>query len=468
VLSGAAQDYLLSYLPIIVPSVTPRQDADFWNASAELTWKHGFSTFTVLPAFRHVDYDNLSHSGFVVGQRATSNQSSLELRWAGDVERANWVTGLYYFRELEAAKTRILASPLIQDIDIYFRPDTRSYAAFGQATINVTPTLRAIAGARYTSDERSMDGRTQDYSLGFARPFSGSKTFTKTTGKVGLEYDLAPKNMLYATVSTGFKSGGINQEVAPNVFLPERLTSYEIGSRNRFFDDRLQINAEVYYWKYRDRQETTITLDNSFFVNLIVENAGQATIKGANIDIVAKPWRNGSFHGFIEYNRARYDSYVYTTVDTAYGVPFFDPRSTGCKVGDATPGELPGSTFRSIDCSGFPLPRSPEWTGTLGYTHEVTFGNGGQLTLDATGQFASSRYLWQNFIAVTRAKPYTTVDLSGTYALPGGHWSASVFARNVTNETVYQGGFVNPYIATLFAATINPPRTFGARLSYSF
>nr|WP_053000103.1 TonB-dependent receptor [Sphingomonas sp. Y57] len=467
-LDPRAQQYLLSFNPALVPSVRPFQDGDFANASAEFNADLGFATMTVLPAYRHVKYQNFVHSGFIVGQATNSDQLSLEARLSRAGTALKWVAGLYYFREKQDAQTTIIASPFIQDVDFFFHPDTRSYAAFGEATVTITDSLRAIGGLRYTSDRRKMTGVADDHILSLMRPFAGGKRFTRVTWKAGAEYDLSDRNMLFATASTGFKSGGVNQEVAPNIYRPEKLTAFEVGSRNRFLDNRLQVNVELFYWKYDDHQETTITLDNSFFVNLRVVNAGKATIKGGNIDIVARPTANGTLRASLEYTDAVYGQFAFPTIDSAFGIQFFDPRSTGCGIGPAVAGPLPGSTGRTIDCSGKRLPRAPKWSGNIGYDHSFAISDRSKIVLSVDMQLASWRWLWTSFNGSSRASGYTVANASASFVTADDRLSFTAFVRNLNDGRAYQGGFTNPYVANLFAATINPPRQYGGRVSYKF
>ena len=66
--------------------------------------------------------------------------------------------------------------------------------------------------------------------------------------------------MLYASVSTGFKAGGFfatgDNAVIDNSYKPEEITAYAIGSKNRFGSDRIQLNAEAFFWDYTDHQES--------------------------------------------------------------------------------------------------------------------------------------------------------------------------------------------------------------------
>lgn len=467
VLSSAAQTYLATYNPIVPRSAHVGIDNDYWNVSAELNADLGFAQLTVLPAFRHTRVDATNYSGFVIGQAADSAESTFEARLSKATDAVKWVAGLYYFREREGAATAIDASAFIQEIDIAFHPYTESYAAFGQATVSVTDALRLIGGLRFTSDRHELEGSTTDVPTGVVTPFGGAKTFEKTTWKAGIEYDLGPQNMLYFTAATGFKSGGINQEPAPNTYQPESLTAFELGSRNRFLANRLQANLELFYWKYKDQQNTVITFDNNYQINLIVLNAGQATMRGGDLDVSFKATAADTLRLFGEFNDSKYNSFVYTTANTIFGAPIFNPASTGCVLGAPTQGPIPPSTVREVDCSGMPLPRAPRFTGSARWDHAIPVGMG-SLTLDGELQFASPRYLTFNFTDAVHAAAYRIWNLGATYASAGGKWTVAAFVRNLTNEPLYTGGFDTIYSSPLAALAINPPRTFGVRLGVNF
>ncbi len=80
----------------------------------------------------------------------------------------------------------------------------------------------------------------------------------------------------YATVATGYKAGGFFPSVpAPNnSFAPEKLTAFTLGSRNRFLDRRLQLNAEAFYWDYKDKQERFLGIASGGSTGLLTTNAG--------------------------------------------------------------------------------------------------------------------------------------------------------------------------------------------------
>jgi hypothetical protein len=72
--------------------------------------------------------------------------------------------------------------------------------------------------------------------------------------KAGIEYDLTEQSMMYAHIATGFKQGGLNTSAPPTEFEPEELVAYEFGSKNRFFENKMQMNLEAFYYQYDNMQ----------------------------------------------------------------------------------------------------------------------------------------------------------------------------------------------------------------------
>lgn len=456
------------------------RDNSFWNVSAELNWNLGPVLLTVLPAYRDV---RIEERNYPAGLRntipeATSEQTTLETRLSSATERLKWVAGLYYYDEDQKALQNIFQGILQDNVGEYF-PKTTSYAAFGQATLRVTDELRVLAGARYTDERREARGSLTTNSPNGLPPgtplphlletFGGQRDFSDTTWKAGLEYDLTPENMLFVTAATGFKAGGFNQTVPPmDTYEPEKLRAYTLGSRNRFADGRLQLNVEVFHWKYTDNQIAHAIFDPLGNVNLITQNAGEATMEGANIDVQAALTRNDRVQAFVEFNDASYDRFSYETAFSVFGVPLFNPASVGCPVGAPFPGSSFGTQLIRVECSGFQLPRAPKWTASLAYEHTFHLPGGANLNAGLTGQYASERWLGFEFVQNQRAAAYETFDVDLTYVSANSKWSISGFVHNVTDEAVYTGGAVQAFAPPLVYATIGPPRTYGARLRFNF
>ncbi|MGP0057291.1 MAG: TonB-dependent receptor [Steroidobacteraceae bacterium] len=493
---------------VAFPSTVPRQDNKFYDAHAELTVDFGPSQLTVLPAHRVAELDNTTFPGsFLYMSRGTSTADSMEVRLGGTSSTLKWVGGLYYFKETYDSTENINAG-LVQDNLPVTDQSTRSEAAFGEVTFSLTPTTRLIAGARYTSDNKHLaDTLTatpptiaflpvspQGISCFQALPkpctlesISGNATFNKPTWKLGFEQDLAPDNMLYATASEGFKAGGFNQAASvsnpstPSQFAPETLTAYELGSKNRFFEQRLQINGELFYWDYQNHQEPHINLDGQDQIAFAYTNAGKATSSGVDLEIELQATKADRLTGNVEYNHAYYNSFTYDVPNNASGGPFArgvgngfgstDPMSplaanTACATSPIASGPLAGGVH--VDCSGFQLLHAPTWTGSAGYSHHFNFDAGDSLNLALDAQYSGPRWLAIDFLSAERAPSYVTTNASLTYVSASNHWSVAAFGRNLFNETVETVAFENPFVAGYVVGNVGPPRTYGVRLSARF
>lgn len=472
-----------------------RNDLRFYNVSAQFDWKLGGGVaLTIIPAYRRseMQYRNLLgftyYNGGALGSFAatpeTSDATSLEMRLAGKTGPLDWLVGLFYYNE-DQFQQYAIDGGYLQRPGLIAGYGTTSYAAFTQSTLALTNSIRLILGARYTSDKRTLEnGQTYLVSpaafqgapppaaaaCAFPAPtqpqclvdsYSGRKIFTNFSWKFGLEADVFDNSLFYATASRGFKAGGFNTQSAAGrpgealLFQPEVLTAYEAGLKSRFFSNRLQANVSVFYWDYKNHQEPVLTFTNVPGVtNLIYQNAGAAEIYGATLDLVARPWKGGTITGSAEYAHSKYTSYEIAIPSFSY-----NPANNGCRVAAANPATT------TLDCSGFQVARTPEWSGNVGLAQEFEVGPG-KIVANADFTYASARWIGVDFIRNSRANAYGKLDLALGYRADAG-WSLTGFVRNVTNATIYTDGAKTPF-SPLFYANIQAPRTYGARLGFKF
>lgn len=124
----------------------------------------------------------------------------------------------------------------------------------------------------------------------------------------------------------------------------------------------------------------------------------------------------------------------------------------------------------TVNCSGFPMIRSPKWSGNVGFTQVFELGNGGDVSFDADMSFASSRFVSADCTAAQLAKAYQNISDSLTYNAPDDRWFVSAFVRNLTNEAIYSGGGGHQaaFVAGWNTSNIAPPRTWGDRVGVKF
>ena len=437
------------------------------NISAEFNYNIDSTKLTFLPAYRSSSDNSFNYSsGFPFGVSEQIREQSDELRLSKENDRLKLTVGLYYFNERDNFNQFALISPLVAPLDtqILANLGTQSYAGFGQATINVTPSFRLIGGVRYTDEHKTMGGSRimKGITPYQTSNLAGTATFKASTFRAGTEYDVTSSNMIYATISNGFKSGGFNTfepiNGISNVYQPETLMSYDAGSRNRFFENRLQINVEGFYWDYKNAQESHLTYDPYGNLQFETLNAASATVYGADIDTVGRVTPNDTLSASLELSNSYFNNF-------AYQIPtgFYSPGSTAC---GASASGVAG--FTSLNCSNRPLPRAPHWSGNASYQHEFDLGDNGSITGALSFDFAGRRYLAVDYTKAESAPSYYRTNITVTYTTADGKYSIAGFVRNAGNAAVYLGGIETATAPGYFLANIDAPRTFGARLTAHF
>jgi iron complex outermembrane receptor protein len=441
-----------------------------WGVSANLDVNLGFATLTLLPAYRDTKGDYYSNTGgFGFGDSEDSKTTTFEARLANSGPGYNWVVGAYSFNEHMTYDSVVAALPFISSTNHVSKLDDNTWAVFGQGSKELLPHLRLIGGLRYTDEHKAVAGSRVDFnSAGVGRPgvFAGEHSWTASNYKAGVEYDVAPQSMLYGTVSTGFKAGGFT--IAGSsilVFNPEQLTSYEIGSKNRFFDNRLQLNASAYYWDYKNHQEPHLGPGPGGTVTFLTSNAGKATIKGVDFSAIYKLTADDTLNLDLEYNDTQYNSFSY---DVNAG--FANAQTTGCKIGPTHTSVIDSTNVavNSVDCSGFQLAKAPAWSGTVGYAHVFELSNGGRLTSAVNTHFSSQIWGGVDFIANEHLPAYNQTNFDLTYDAPGRAWSVTAFVKNIENSAAYTNSFEAQFVAGLVHASILAPQTYGVRVAAHF
>lgn len=484
---------------LTVPLSNAFTDTTIYSIGAELNWDLGFGTLTVLPAYRQGELNDLHYAaGFHVENHNRDKQTSVEARLGNSSEKLKWVVGGYYFNERQTGLPGYSSLRVLQGITTQIQSpldtQTKSYAAFGQATYSLTDRFRVTGGLRYTHEAKRDDESINFYTLPAqppappgtctfgifdpttptpptfclqSVPIHASVTFRNVSYKAGVEIDVAPQSMAYANVSTGFKSGGFYSAPPPNTFKPEKLFAIDAGVKNRFLDNRLQLNVEAFYWRYKDHQETFVgpTSSPGFFTFQTV-NAGRAQSYGADLEIAFRATQYDEMNLKVEYDKTRYNVFTFSYASGLLGAPV-----TSCTLGPFV------GFSQQVDCSGKPLVRAPAWSGTAGYTHTFDLGASGSLDATFAAQFASGSYLSADFLQAARQSSYVLGNFDLAYMTTTKAWVVSAFVHNIGNEAVATQAYRTPFVSTAnplanpdgaIFATLRPPRTFGARVRYNF
>jgi iron complex outermembrane recepter protein len=472
----------------------------YTGVEATIDWKTPIGTLTFLPAFRDRQLDYASFAtGVLLAEDSEERQTTMELRLASDNTQAfRYVVGAYYMDDPD----KVPKYDVNQQANVTFQnytADTVSDALFANLTYAVTPAFRLNAGARYTQDRKDFDGLSVSNSIvcqqhnmyglpscpaAASFPYSDaapvppdyipnaagtittispvpnneSDSYSKVTWRAGANYDLTDENMLYASVETGFKSGGFFFAPAGvlDSYVPETITAYTLGAKNRFLDNTLQANLELFYWDYHNQQISHLDSAN-FVVYFPTQNIGSSTIKGAELDLQWKAQRNTLLSGDVQYNDAVYDTYVYQVPNQNGGFG----NGTGCA------GPLSGQTATTytIDCSGKTPPYAPRWTLSGDAQQTLPLANGAKLVGDANVHYQSTTLTALEFLPVETQGGYAMWNFDLTYSTAGDRLFVGGYVDNAFNKTALAFSFLTPF-SQFSTATLQHPRTFGARFGF--
>ncbi len=177
------------------------------------------------------------------------------------------------------------------------------YAAYTQGTYDFTDRLSLTLGARITSERKRVSNEIVAGTPGFVGAnvrragetdfaFERSDRFKDISPMASLSFRPTDETLVYTTFARGFKSGGFNGRAnavaLTNPVGDEQLTSYEVGFKSGWFDNRLQVNGAGYWSIYEDIQ-LTIPSGGGGQAQILVLNAGEAEIKGGELEIRALP-----------------------------------------------------------------------------------------------------------------------------------------------------------------------------------
>jgi iron complex outermembrane receptor protein len=336
----------------------------------------------------------------------------------------------------------------------------RSYAGFGEVTYSVLDNLRLTGGLRYSYDDDSTHGVSQELIpvAGIALPpsaYSLALSDHRVDWKGGVEFDLDATSMAYATVQTGFIDGGFNIDASTSsasTFKPETLLAYTAGIKNRFFDGALQLNAEAFYYDYKDLQVSAFNVSTGSNDQY---NVPKSEIHGLQVDSIYRPFSRTTFDANVGLLRA---------VITSGVLPPIAVYSCG------VPGAIPAylcSPNSLINYKGQTLPNSPTVSASMGLTQQWDLPNGGLIEGRAATHYEASTWALFEHLQGLEKPAYTKTDLSLSYHLPNNGWRVGLWVKNVENTaTRVTPATTNVYgLQTWF---LDPPRTYGLRIDYKF
>ena len=425
------------------------------------------TSYTDYQQFSEGDVDFSFSATWMAGITQDLQAFSQEFHLASiDTDPFEWLVGLYYFDEDndEVFYDTLISFPLIfgpgalfdsrviglgssttDGFTLNYREttsQTTSTAVFADVSFQLSDQWRAQFGGRYTED----DVRNNTTDIGGAAPralANASKTFTNFSWKAGLEWQLTPDNMAYFIASTGYKAGFFNRYtvIIPGQTVdvePEEIDNFAIGSKNRFLNNRLQVNAEI-YWNDIDNAHT-YTFDASVPTS-VGAAAGKASTFGVEVELAATPSDDLHITAMLAYLDATYDEYL--------------GFSDGAYLTDG------------IDVSGNKRERSPEWTASFTAAYDIDMGSRGVLTPYLQFAYKDDYFITAlNDPFLDHQKSYTQTDIRLSWVSAEGKFDAEVFVTNIEDNFPMLGGFFA--FGGMWIHSGPEPRMVGLRLGVTF
>ncbi len=414
-----------------------------------------------------------------VAEANFSVETPLPLDWM----KLNWLVGAFYLgtnTSLDIVTdayfhiTNTLAGQVLARTDsgpAEIETSATSTAIFGNLDWELWDQVTLSGGLRYSWDWKDADLLTTGATFVFpdfpglgtacaAPPIDAHEkdNWDALTGKIGADWQYTEENMVYASFAVGYKAGAVSLPVTgsgctvlyPSNAVPEQIFAWELGSKNQFWKDKIQLNVTGFAYVYEDIQVTTL-LNTS----LITENADSARVLGAELEVVALPFADFDVPYF------SFDSTL-LTANFGYTYSEFTDFDNGCLVEDP-------STCGTLDWTGNQLPRSPNYTFTITGQYTQDLGRYGSLTPFFRYFYSDQLY----FRAANRDRDvqpsYQLADITLTWRNKSENLSLEGFVNNVGDVDVIAMKLIStPLLGSPTVSAYNPPRTWGLRFGVTW
>lgn len=301
-----------------------------------------------------------------------------------------------------------------------------------------------------------------------------SATWENTSGL--LRYELSPQEdlLLYTSVSTGFKSGHIQD--AGNNADPETVLNYELGVKAELLEKSLRINSALYKAEYDDLQfsnQDRLDINGDGIADTggstVIRNASAATIQGLEVEVNWTPVSTDTLQITGTLMDAEFKRFEIP--DSIFG-NLFNPYVSASA----------NSPLDPVDLSGNAPPRTPDWKLHISYEHRFHLANSilaPRFVATLSDDYFLDIYNRDRLDAgifdhlpnggsnLGVQKSYQTYDASLRFEPNSENWLVEFYIKNLTNENVKlsAGNFITEQG---FVATYLPPRSYGINFSRSF
>ncbi|MBJ2138139.1 TonB-dependent receptor [Paraglaciecola chathamensis] len=434
-------------------------DTESVGGSITVNWAMETMDFISSTNYRNVDiylaYDADGTPASLFEQIADRDITmfSQEFRLSGLAfdERMQWTAGVFYYDEeasdIRDVLTTMNARPATAantrgSTRVVNPVETTSIAIFGQMTYDVTDDFSVTTGLRYTEDEKDIFASERAFTSTEFISATDNHTWDAVTGRISAEYQLNDEIFAFASFARGYRAGSFNDRIRTNLdnngvepYDEEILDNIETGIRSDLLDGTLRLNLTAFYSDYQDLQLTAPVL-NSVPIRTLVQNAGQAEIKGLEGEFIWLPADN-------------------FRIDGAFGYLDFEFTEVA-----------PGITQITTDSEAA---RAPKYSFTLGAQYNLYIDNGSEVLVRADyGWKDDYKIIVDDNLQIIQ-EAFGLLGINVSYITDD--WRVSVYGTNLTDEEYALGGlgFVESGGAQGFDQ-IEPgrPREFGVSFQYEW
>jgi iron complex outermembrane receptor protein len=467
--------------------------------SAEIIWDTGIGSLSIVPSYSKQKADayddevevqtDIFHEQY---SEFSTEQKNLEARMTSPQDFPfTWIVGGTYYDSKRINNTWDYTDP-VNDSIIDNRQENK--ALYANVTYPVTEQFRGTVGYRRSWDTVS----NVEYPPKVGDGVSGQE-YSNPDYKIGAEYDLADNSMLYASYATSYRVRAmvVDQSTpeGDRTVPPEEMKSYTVGAKNRFFNNRLQLNVNAFYYDYKNKgfsiseqgrigrgdyqvQENGeeaypyTDSDGVYHIYTDVNNNGvnDNTAEGLTGQDISDPWiqQYGNFRSFGGDISA---DWIITSKDRLnLSISYLNTKWTDAVI------QFYWKWIWSDegrDFSGMDNTMSPNWGITTSYEHQFSLWDGSTLIPHIDLQWKSDYWLSyrRDPVAAGGQAPfnyqedYYLINGNISYTHRSGKWSLSGYVKNATNyaaKTFWHAPAGDPTLG------ISDPRTYGGVLSLKF
>lgn len=397
------------------------EDQRTTGVTGRLEWDLGAVTLTSISGYRHNDFrrladqDGTSADSLAISTTERDESFSQEVRLSGDTDRINWVLGGFYYKVDTHRRDYLPIGPAFPipalaglDGDYGFRLNTESFAAFGQASYNLTDQLTVTVGGRYTHDRKIANYDVDPFGPAGVYTVALRPDWGSFDPAAAIEFKPNRDILLYASYRRGFKSGGFQSlpasaALASNVYDPEQVEAFEAGFKSQLLDRRLTFNLALFQSNITDQQILRVPSAGV----TIVDNAGRTRARGADFTISVVPTDGLRFDLSGTLQKAAFRRYL------SGGVSFAGNRQL----------RSPDVTLYFVAEYTVPL---GERSGSLSFRTDTSYQS--KTFFDAANTSAYGTY----------QPGYALVNGRISYTSQDRHWDASIFAKNITGKHYFR------------------------------